>query len=48
MNQMERLVALVALFLVTLLQPGLTHTMGMGSCPKVDPVKDFSMDKVIF
>lgn len=22
------------------------HTMGLGSCPKVEPLKDFNMEKV--
>jgi len=35
----------VALCLTYSSNPTIAHTMGFGSCPRIDPVKQFSMDK---
>lgn len=44
---MHRREVLVVTFLVsTLFAFSDAHTMGLGSCPRVEPLKDFNMDKV--
>jgi len=43
---MGKLFMFCILSIIWLAQPGTSHTMGLGSCPKVDPIKEFNMDKV--
>lgn len=39
---------LTTVVLLACLGYGAAHTMGLGTCPKVEPLKDFNMDKVRF
>ena len=43
---LKQMVLSLLAVLLLLVAPGSSHTMGLGGCPRVSPIKDFDMDRV--